>query len=211
MEFFHLKQSSLSYPSSLQKYLGRDAPSILTSLGNLDILNQKNAAIFCSVKCPGHLILKTHGLAQQLKEANITVVGGFHSPIERECLRILLRDAQPIIVCPARSLGGMRIRAEYKKPIEEGRLLLLSPFKETQRRNTVETALERNRLVAALSDIIFIAHASQGSKTETFCRELLGWGKFVYTFDSDANANLIKLGAIPIDPKSLNEFDKSFR
>jgi HEPN domain-containing protein len=43
----------------------------------------------------------------------VTVVGGFHAPMERECLTILLRGAQPVILCPARNIG-MRIRPEYK-------------------------------------------------------------------------------------------------
>lgn len=52
-------------------------------------------ALVCSVKCPGDLILKTYDLAQQLREAEVTIIGGFHSLMERECLTILLRGNQP--------------------------------------------------------------------------------------------------------------------
>lgn len=198
MEIFQLKQSSADYPSSLQKYLGRQAPAVLTGLGNLDILKQKKLAFFCSVKCPGHLILKTYDLAQQLKERGITVISGFHSPIERECFRILLRGTQPIIVCPARTLKGMRLKTEYKKPIEDGRLLLLSPFKESKNRNSVETAIERNRFAAALADAIFVAHASPNSKMDKFCHEILKFDKLLYTFESETNKCLINIGAKPL-------------
>jgi predicted Rossmann fold nucleotide-binding protein DprA/Smf involved in DNA uptake len=166
-------------------------------------LKEKKLALFCSVKCPGSLILKTYDLAQRLKEEGITVISGFHSPIEKECLRILLRGTQPIIICPARSLKGTRIRGEYKKPIEEERLLLLSPFKENQKRNTSETAFERNRFVAAMADAIFIAYASPNSKTEKFCKDVLKWGKPIYTLESDANKTLITLGARPITPPNM--------
>ena len=138
-----------------------------------------------------------------MKQAGITVIGGFHSPIERECLTILLRGSQPIVVCPARCIEGMRIRAEYKKPLEEGRLLFLSPFKESQRRNTVETAMERNRFVAALADAVFIAHASPNSKMEKFCHEVLKFGKPLYTFESEANKFLINIGAKSLSPNDL--------
>lgn len=195
MEIFHLKQSNTIYPSSLQKCLGRHAPAVITGLGNLDILNHKKLAFFCSAKCPGSLILKVYDLSQSLKQAGVTVIGGFHSPIERECLTILLRGSQPVIICPARSIKGIRMRAEYKKPLEQGRLLMLSSFKESERRNTVETAMERNRFVAALADAVFIAHASPGSKTEKFYKEWLKWGKLLYTLESEANANLISMGA----------------
>jgi predicted Rossmann fold nucleotide-binding protein DprA/Smf involved in DNA uptake len=186
------------YPKGLKSYFSKRTPPIIFAIGNLELLKHKKLALFCSVKCPGHLILKAHDLSQSLKEAGATVIGGFHSPIERECLRILLRGSQPIIICPARSPSGMRMRVEYKKAFEKGRLLLLSPFKETERRNTVETAMERNRFIAALADAVFVAHASPNSKTELFCRELLTWGKRLYTFESDSNTHLIRLGAKPI-------------
>lgn len=206
MEIFQLKQGDLVYPSAWKKFLGDCHPEIITTMGNLDILNQKKLAFFCSVKCPGHLILKTYDLAQHLKEAGVTVIGGFHSPIERECLRILLRGPQPVIVCPARSLKGMRLQAEYKDPIKKGQLLLLSPFKESKNRNTVEAADERNRFVAALADTILVAHASPNSKTEMFCRELLTWGKRLYTFESESNSNLIQLGAKPMEANDLSKW-----
>lgn len=55
--------------------------------------------------------------------------------------------------------------------------------------------MERNRFVAALADAVFIAHASPGSKTEKFYKEWLKWGKLLYTLESEANANLISMGA----------------
>jgi predicted Rossmann fold nucleotide-binding protein DprA/Smf involved in DNA uptake len=87
------------------------------------------------------------------------------------------------------------MRVEYKEAIEKGRLLLLSPFKEAQRRNTVETAMERNRFVAALADAIFVAHASPDSKIENFCHEVVKFGRPLYTFESEANRFLIDIGA----------------
>lgn len=204
MKIFHLKQSSTTYPSSLQKYLGRHAPGVIATLGNLDVINQKKLAFFCSAKCPGHLILKAYDLSQSLRQVGVTVIGGFHSPIERECLTILLRGSQAVIICLARSIKGMRIRAEYKTPLEQGRLLMLSPFKESQRRNTVETAIERNRFVAALADVVFVTHASPNSKMENFCHEVVKLGKPLYTFQSEANKFLINIGAKPL---SLNNLD----
>jgi len=204
MEIFQLKQGDLVYPSAWKKFLGDCHPEIITTMGNLDILNQKKLAFFCSIKCPGHLILKTYDLAQHLKEAGVTVIGGFHSPIERECLTILLRGKQPVIVCPARSIKGLRMRRGYIKPLEEGRLLFLSPFKESQRRNTVETAMERNRFVAAFADAVFVAHASANSKMEKFCGEVLKLGKPLYTFESDANKCLFNIGAKPLSPNDLH-------
>jgi len=93
--------------------------------------------------------------------------------MERECLTILLRGAQPVIICPARSINNMRINKEYKKPLKDGRLLFLSPFDENQRRISAKSSYYRNLFVAALSAVIFVTHAGSGSKTEAFCEEIL--------------------------------------
>lgn len=44
----------------------------------------------CSIKCPGNVILKTYDLAGALCDAGVPVIGGFHAPMEKECLDILL-------------------------------------------------------------------------------------------------------------------------
>jgi len=197
-----IEKGTSLYPSKLQHFLGKQTPRVISTLGNLDILQHKLLGIFCSVKCPGNLIIQTYDFAQSLKGKGITVIGGFHSPIEQECLRILLRGTQPIIISPARSINGMRIKAEYKKSLAEGRLLFLSPFSERQHRVTADTALLRNYFVAALADSTFVAYAAPNSKTERFCQELVTWGKRLYTFDS--NVNLIAMGAQSIKGHRLN-------
>lgn len=194
MEIMLLRQGDAPYPSALSLYLGKDAPSSIATLGNLEALKHNMLALFCSVKCPGKLILKSHDLAQQLMQAEVTVIGGFHSPVEKECLRILLRGCQPVIVCPARSLKKIRMQAEWRKALDESRLLLLSPFPDNRHRSDSEMALYRNRFVAALADRILVTYAAPGGKTEQFCREILSWGKPLYTLP-DANKNLNDLGA----------------
>ena len=136
----------------------------------------------------------------------MTVISGFHSPMERECLTILLRGTQPVIICPARSINNMRINKEYKKPLKDRRLLFLSPFEENQRRISAKRSHYRNLFVAALSPVIFVAHAGPSSKTEAFCKEILSWQKPIYTFDSDYNKNLIKIGARPVNMDNVSEW-----
>jgi hypothetical protein len=149
-------------------------------------------------------------MVQILRETGMTVIGGFHSPMEQECLTILLRGKQPIIICPARGIEKMRIKAEFKKPLEDGRLLILSPFNESQRRPTVKTTHYRNLFTAALSSVIFVTYAEPSGKTEEFCRKVLSWQKPLYTFDSDFNKNIIDMGARPVKPKNVSEWGKFF-
>jgi predicted Rossmann fold nucleotide-binding protein DprA/Smf involved in DNA uptake len=80
------------------------------------VLKGEKVALFCSARCPGDLILKAYDLAKKLRDDGVTVISGFHSPIEKECLRILLRGKQPLIICPARSLANLRVPTEWKRP-----------------------------------------------------------------------------------------------
>lgn len=201
-----LSGDSNSYPKALKRHLATLVPAEITAWGNLDILHHPSLAFFCSVKCPGNLILRTYDLARALRDAHIGVIGGFHSPMEKECLALLLRGKQPVIVCPARTLQGMRLPKEWKLSIDQGRLLLLSPFADKLRRTTADLAQMRNKFVAAIAAAIFIAYAAPGSKTESFCREVMTWGKPLLTIESAHNAGLINLGANPISPDKLKEF-----
>jgi predicted Rossmann fold nucleotide-binding protein DprA/Smf involved in DNA uptake len=96
----------------------------------------------------------------------MTLISGFHSPVEKECLKILLEGTQPIIVCPARSLRKMRIPAVWRPALEGGRLLIISRFEQSPRRADTGTARRRNELVAALSDEVLIVHAEPGGAVE---------------------------------------------
>jgi predicted Rossmann fold nucleotide-binding protein DprA/Smf involved in DNA uptake len=162
------------YPARLRERLGAAAPPELTALGNLDLLALPKTTLFCSSRCPGSVILPTYDQAAKWRDAGRCVISGFHSPVEKECLQILLRGSQPIIICPARALPR-RVPPDWKKPLAAGRLLILSAFTATANRITAELAARRNEFVAALADDIFIAHATIGGHLEKLTRRLRAW------------------------------------
>jgi predicted Rossmann fold nucleotide-binding protein DprA/Smf involved in DNA uptake len=69
---------------------------------------------------------------------------------------------------------------------------------------TFKTSHYHNLFVAALSAAVFVAHAGPDSKTEAFCKEILSWQKPIYTFDSNYNQNLIKMGAQPVNMDNVS-------
>jgi len=207
---FHIGQDEALYPTLLHFYLADRAPVTITARGNLDLLPRRGTArraptvaLFCSVQCSSMIISQTYDLARALRDAGVTVISGFHSPMEKECLNILLDGTQPVVVCPARSIERMRLPADRKIALSQGRLLLLSPFAEKERRATTGRAQVRNEFVAALADVLLIAHATPGGKTDRFCRTMLTWGKPLLALENNENAHLFALGAVPIRPDSL--------
>lgn len=171
----------------------------IVSKGNASLLERPTLALLCSVRCPGKLILDTYDLMQRLRETGVTVISGFHSPMEKESLTILLRFPNPVIWCLARGMLKT-IPREFRPAVDEGRLLVVSPFPETVRHVTAKTAMMRNRFVAGMASAVIVPHAAAGSKMEAFCREILTSGKPLYTFDHAANATLLQAGAKVVTP-----------
>ncbi|MCH8070007.1 MAG: DNA-processing protein DprA [Candidatus Marinimicrobia bacterium] len=166
------------------------------TLGNKDLLKTNPIALFCSVKCPGELILNTYDLCLKWREEGKTVISGFHSPMEKECLRILLKGSQPIVICLARGIWK-RFPPELKKAVNHNRLLIITKFPSGINRATKRRAIERNRFIAHLSDTLFISYASPGGKLESLCKEWMTLNKSLYTFKSKYNGNLLQFGVKP--------------
>lgn len=171
--------------SLLPSHLTKPSSKVYAA-GNLDALAQSTTALFCSSQCPGSVILRTFDRMIAMRDRGEIVMGGFHSPMERDCLRILLRGHQPVVLVLARALHDMRIGPELQKPFRDGRLLFLSPFTSGNRRVTAPLAIERNRFVAALAKSVLVAHAATGSRTAALVEEMLTAGKEVARMDGSA-------------------------
>jgi predicted Rossmann fold nucleotide-binding protein DprA/Smf involved in DNA uptake len=170
-----IARDAADYPQVLRSRLGANAPEALVVLGDLELLRLRRTALFCSARTPGDAILRAHDAARRMRDEGMTVISGFHSPIEKECLRILLRGRQPVIICPARAIEAMRIPNEFRTAFEAGRVLFLSPFTGQPNRITKESALRRNEVVAALADNAYITHVSPGGGTARMAQMLEEW------------------------------------
>ena len=113
------------------------------ALGDVGLLARSKLALISSQKCPGDVILKTYDFARLVRGSWVAIVSGFHSPIEKDCLPILLRGPDPIIIVQAHRLSTSRLPKDWQKALEDKRLLLLSPFVVSAR---------PGRIVAAVSD-----------------------------------------------------------
>lgn len=168
----------------------------LWTIGDAGLLKCELVALFCSRKCPGGVLRKSHDFALDLREKGTPVIGGFQTPVEKMCLDVLLKGSQPVVLCPARGIQNMRIPPEWSEPIGDGRLLVVSPFGSRQRRPTKATADLRNRFVAAAAESLFFLHAAPKSRTFALAEELLSDGREIRTFDIRENQNLKEIGAM---------------
>ena len=170
-----LPPERLALPPGISERLKDTGLNKLTAVGQMELLPEASTALFCSSRTPGESILKAHDASRFLRNRETTVISGFHSPIEKECLKILLRGKQSIIICPAREIETMRIPRLCRPAFDAGRILFLSPFQDKPRRVTRESAKRRNEIVAALADTAFIPHITPGGETARIAGLLQKW------------------------------------
>lgn len=198
-EAWFLRRGQAGYPAGLAPLLGEAAPPALAGWGPAEMVGGLPwLGLVCSVRCPGDAILGAYDAAVALREAGVPVAGGFDAPMERECLRFLLRGGQPLLICRPRGPAIARVDPSWRPALAEGRLILLAAHAEAPRRLDRRSAAERNRLLVALSSGLFLPHARPGGHSEALAREALGWGKAVYTLDLPANTHLLSAGVRPL-------------
>lgn len=198
-----LDPSDPRYPPRLRKRSAGLHAAPLAVLGNPGLLLRQSIGLVCSRRCPGSVILQMYEIVQKLKLYPCIVVGGFHSPMEKECFEILLPGRSGIVLCPAHALNRVRLRADIKQAVMAGRLALVSPFNKSKRRCSRSLATHRNHFVADLSTVVIIPHAASGSSTEALARQLIGQKKTVLTIDDPSNCNLFGIGAQPVEWSTL--------
>lgn len=194
-----LVPDSPSYPAALRDPSAPFAFQALDVIGDPSLLDQHLLALVTSVRCPGDAIIRLYDVIRELRDAGVPMIGGFHSPMEKECLNLLLRGRQPIVVCPARSIGAMRVPNAWRPAIGRGQLLIVSAFDARRPRVTATLAMERNRLVYALSSGILAGHVEVGGLVERLLQEAATSGRTVYGTTAEPS---LRIGNVVLTPVS---------
>ncbi len=138
-------------------------------IGNETLLELRKTAFLCSRKIPASAVLKCYDWAVAEREAGKCVISGFHSQLEKDVFHFLLKGNQPIIIAVAHGLKE-KVEPELIKPLEQGRILIISPFDKSVKRVTERTAEIRNKMMIELADNITVGYASEGGKLESILK-----------------------------------------
>ncbi len=143
---------------------------IKDAIGNTDFLNLHKTAFLCSRKISASAVLKCYDWAISKRDAGECVISGFHSKLEQDVLHYLLKGKQPIIVALARGRKE-NIEPELQKPLDDGRLLIVTPFTTEVKRITQDTANIRNRFMMSLADEIVLGHVNPEGELHKLVKE----------------------------------------
>ena len=138
-------------------------------LGNKEILKLPKTAFLCSQKVLAEIVLKSYDWAKLQRAEGNCIVCGNQSQIEKDVVKILLRGTQPLIIIIARNMKK-RWQAEIQQALQENRLLIISPFTESTKRVTRQTAEKRNKEIINISDKIVLAHVSPGGQLSSLLK-----------------------------------------
>lgn len=133
---------------------------MLKYLGNQVLLNEYKLGFLCSSRVSSRAILPCYDWATSLPPDSV-VVSGFHSPIERDVLQLLLDGGHSVIVVLARRLYAT-LPTEWQEAYDAGRMLIISTAPEATRVSKPAAAL-RNEYIARQAEHLVFGYIQEGS------------------------------------------------
>ncbi|RIE16402.1 DNA-processing protein DprA [Candidatus Cryosericum septentrionale] len=144
-----------SYPQRLKERLKDNAPAVLYGCGDATILETGGLAVVGSRNATPALQTYTEHIGQLAAHAQQTVVSGGARGIDQASMRGALEAGGTAVGMFADSLEQAALYREYRSPLMEGRLVLVSPYDPMAGFN-VGNAMQRNKLIYALADAALV-------------------------------------------------------
>ena len=158
-----MKPAPVTLPVTCARRVGPEIAARIVGAGGTALLDEPLLGLISSRECPGHVLLETLDRVPEWVKAGRVIVSGFHSPLEQQVLRSVLRRKGRAVKVLARGMTEYRPQPEEREPLASGRMLVITACPPEVRRTTRETALARNRLVLTLSAEMVIPYVADGS------------------------------------------------
>ncbi|MDD2728097.1 DNA-processing protein DprA [Malikia sp.] len=158
-----MKPVPVTLPPICAQRIRPECAARIVGVGETALLAEPLLGLIASRECPGQVLLETLDRVPEWVKAGRVIVSGFHSPLEQQVLRSVLRRKGRVVKVLARGMSDYRPTAEEHEPLEAGRMLVITACPSQVRRTTRETALERNRLVWTLASEHYVPYLSPDS------------------------------------------------
>lgn len=160
--------ASINLPASCVLRVGLDLSARIIGDGEASLINKPLLSLIAIRECPGNILLATLERVPQWAKAGRVIVSGFHSPLEQQVLRSLLRRNGHAVMVLARcfSASGYRLAKEEQDAFANERLLIISAFGADTPRVSRVSAIKRNEFIIALSSEVVTPFISKGSPLE---------------------------------------------
>jgi len=180
-----------SYPQRLKGRLKDTAPAVLYGCGDATILETGGLAVVGSRNATSTLLTYVEHIGQLAAHAQQTVVSGGAPGIDQASMRGALEADGTVVGVLADNLERVSLNREYRSPLMEGQLVLVSPYDPMGEFN-VGNAMQRNKLIYALADAALVI-SSDYQKGGTW---------------AGATEQLTKLRLVPVFVRSRGNIEK---
>jgi predicted Rossmann fold nucleotide-binding protein DprA/Smf involved in DNA uptake len=183
-----------SYPHRFKERLKDDAPTVLYGCGEAPILETGGLAVIGSRNATPELLTYTECIGQLAANAQQTVISGGARGIDQASMRGALGAGGTVVGMLADSLERAVLNREYRSPLMEGQLVLVSPYDPMAGFN-VSNAMQHNKMIYALADAALVI-SSDYQKGGTW---------------AGATEQLTKLRLVPVFVRSQGDIEKGLQ
>lgn len=139
-------------------------------MGNMDLLRCDKTAFLSSSQVADGTKEKIDHWLDIMELNDVCIISGFQSEMEKRVLDRLLSSKAKIIMVLAKKVFT-NCPSRYKKAIEQGRMLIISPYKEVANFTTKEAAKKRNQYVVNHASRIVVGYISKGGMLDNILKE----------------------------------------
>lgn len=170
------------YPRRLKARMRGNAPPVLYGCGDRTILDAGGLAVVGSRKVEEDLIEYTEDVGKLSAEANTAIISGGARGVDQAAMRGALEAGGQSVGILANGLERATLNRNNRNALMDGHLVLACPY-DPAVRFLVGHAMQRNKLIYALSDAALVVNSDHGhGGTWTGASEQLAKLRFVSVY-----------------------------
>ena len=211
-----LSRADADYPKRFKARLREDAPAVIYGCGDVNLLNTGGLAVVGSRHLDDALADDTISICRLAAQAGKTLVSGGAPGIDQVAVGASLRAGGRVSAVLADSLAKTVLNRQYKNPLLDGQMVLMSPYDPNATFNS-SLSTQRNKHIYALADVGLVMSASfRKGQTWAGAVEQLDQLKFVPVYvraAGEASAGLEALrakgAALWPSPNNIEAFERA--
>ena len=154
-------RADADYPRKLKARMRGNAPPVLYGCGDRTILAGGGLAVVGSRKVGEDLIEYTEDVGKLSAEANTAIISGGARGVDQAAMRGALEAGGQSVGVLANGLERAALNRGNRGALMEGQLVLVCPY-DPAARFVVGHAMQRNKLIYALSDAALVVNSDHG-------------------------------------------------
>lgn len=167
------------YPRRLMDTLKQNTPTVLSVIGNQELLNGPSAGFSGSRRVSEKGLWITADCASQMVKKGVTVVSGYANGVDFTAHKTALEQGGRTIIVLPEGINSFYIRKELKPVWDWNRVLVISEFMPNDKW-MASRAMRRNQTIIGLSDTMLVIEAGETGGSLDVGMKTISYGKSLF-------------------------------